>query len=45
LGSGDGAFFDADSEQTFGRFKVRGADYTEIAHRAVDTVRNARLST
>ena len=42
LRAGNGAFFDADSKQTFGRFEVAGADHTEIARQAVDTVRTRR---
>ena len=39
LDSGDGVFYDADSQKTFGHFAVDGKDYTSIANQAVKTVR------
>ena len=39
LTSGEGSFYDADNEKTFGHFEKDGSDYTAIANRAVETVR------
>ena len=40
LHSGDGYFYNADENNTFGYFKVGGNDYTKITTKAVETVRN-----
>ncbi len=40
LSTGNGTFFDADGTKTFGHFEVSGNNYTNIADRAVATVRD-----
>jgi hypothetical protein len=40
LQTGNGSFFDADGKKKLGYFEVSGKDYTNIATKAVKTVRN-----
>lgn len=42
IATGNGVFYDADGKETFGRFVHLGADHTDIANRAVISLRDGR---